>query len=62
MRYLEALLDVPGFGGALACAVIATLIVCYYLTLKWILKGYEDKENDVLFAQDAVFQAVTNSE
>ncbi len=43
MQYLEAFFDVPGFGGALACAVIVTLIVCYYLTIKWILNGYDDK-------------------
>lgn len=36
--------DIPGFGGALACAVIAILLACYGLTIRWITTGYEGKD------------------
>ena len=43
MRYLDALFDTPGVGGAVVCAAVVILIVCYGLTIKWISKGHEDK-------------------
>lgn len=36
---LEALIDTPGIGGAIAGAVIVTLVTCYGLTIWWIAKG-----------------------
>ncbi|HEX3001642.1 MAG TPA: hypothetical protein VHN82_04635 [Methanoregula sp.] len=37
------LFDLPGFGGAVACTVINTLIICYGLTVRWISKGHKKK-------------------
>ncbi len=31
----------PGVGGALACSVIAILVTCYGLTIRWISKGHQ---------------------
>jgi len=33
--------ETPGVGGAVAFTAIATLVVCYYLTLKWVARGQE---------------------
>ena len=33
--------EIPGVGGAVAFAAIMTLVICYYLTLKWVAKGQE---------------------
>ena len=43
MWNVEAFFETPGVGGAVACTVIAVLIVCYGLTIKWIAKGHESK-------------------
>jgi hypothetical protein len=37
------LFDLPGFGGAVACSIIATLIICYGLTIRGIAKGQKEK-------------------
>ena len=46
MENLEAIFETPGVGGALACAVIVTLVVCYGLTIRWIAKGHEDQPGE----------------
>jgi hypothetical protein len=33
--------EIPGIGGAVALTAITTLVICYYLTLKWVAKGQE---------------------
>ncbi len=43
MGYVDYILNTPGFGGLVACAVIVTLVTCYGLTIVWISKGHEDK-------------------
>ncbi len=43
MWTVDAVFKTPGVGGALACVVVVTLTACYYLTIKWILKGREDE-------------------
>jgi len=40
---LETFFDKPGIGGIVAGVVIVSLIICYGLTLKWILNGHEKK-------------------
>ena len=42
MSNLETIFNTPGIGGAVACVVIGGLMVCYFLTLKWILAGEDD--------------------
>ena len=38
--------EMPGIGGAIAAAVITSLLICYYLTLKWVAKGHEDTDDN----------------
>lgn len=38
--------EMPGVGGAVAAVVIATLVISYYLTLKWVAKGQEEDTED----------------
>ena len=38
--------EMPGVGGAVAAVVITTLVISYYLTLKWVAKGQEDNTDD----------------
>ncbi len=42
MWNVDALLKTPGVGGAVACAVVVILVVCYGLTIRWISKGHKD--------------------
>ena len=37
------LFDIPGIGGAVACTVITTLIICYGMMIRWITKGHKEK-------------------
>ena len=39
---IDTILKTPGLGGVMACAVITVLVVCYFLTIRWISKGRED--------------------
>ena len=34
--------ETPGVGGAVALTAITTLVICYYLTLKWVARGQDD--------------------
>jgi len=43
MQCLEALFEMPGIGGAVACAAVVALVACYGLTVRWISKGRQDK-------------------
>jgi len=42
MWNVDAFFQTPGVGGAVACAVIVTLVACYALTIRWISKGHEE--------------------
>ena len=37
----KAIFETPGVGGIVAAGAIATLLVCYGLTIRWISKGHE---------------------
>jgi hypothetical protein len=41
---MGTIFDLAGFGGALAVSIISILMVCYGLTIRWIVKGYRGKE------------------
>ena len=43
MWSVETVFQTPGVGGAVACAVIAILIACYGLTIRWIAKGHQEE-------------------
>ena len=38
--------EIPGVGGAVALAAITTLVICYYLTLKWVARGHEENTGE----------------
>ena len=38
--------EMPGIGGAIAATVITSLLICYYLTLKWVARGQEEDNDD----------------
>ncbi len=42
MQFVDAFFNTPGVGGVVAGTVIATLIICYGLTIRWISKGEEN--------------------
>jgi hypothetical protein len=43
MWYVDALFNTASVGGALACIVIVSLIICYGFTIRWISGGHEKK-------------------
>jgi hypothetical protein len=40
---MGSIFDLSGFGGALAASIISILVICYGLTIRWIAKGYKEK-------------------
>ena len=38
--------ETAGVGGAVAFTAITTLVICYYLTLKWVVRGQEDNTDE----------------
>lgn len=40
---VSTFLETPGFGGLVAFSVIVVLAVSYFLTLRWVARGQEDK-------------------
>ena len=40
---VQTFFQTPGIGGAVAITVIAILVACYGLTVRWIAKGQADQ-------------------
>lgn len=38
--------ETPGFGGAVALSVIVILVICYFLTLRWVARGQVEKTEE----------------
>ena len=43
---ISLLFDTPGGGGAVALTAITSLVIAYYLTLKWVARGQEESSDD----------------
>lgn len=43
MWFIEALVNTPGVGGAIACAAIGAVVICYGMTIRWISRGCNGK-------------------
>ena len=46
MPDMTTFFQTPGVGGVIAATVITTIIISYGLTLRWVLRGYEDKKDN----------------
>ena len=42
----DAFFDTPGYGGLVAGTIIATLLLTYGLTLRWVAKGQADEDEE----------------
>ena len=43
---VSLLFDTPGGGGLVALTAITSLVIAYYLTLKWVVRGQEKSSED----------------
>ena len=43
---LTVLFETPGGGGLVALTAITSLVIAYYLTLKWVARGQEQSSDD----------------
>ena len=46
MPDLTTFFQTPGVGGVIAATVITSIIITYGLTLRWVLRGYEDEKDN----------------
>jgi len=46
MPDLTTFFQTPGVGGVIAATVITSIIITYGLTLRWVLRGYEDDKDN----------------
>jgi hypothetical protein len=45
MPDMSTFFQTPGVGGVIAAAVITSIIITYGLTLRWVIRGYEDDKD-----------------
>ena len=46
MPDMTTFFQTPGVGGVIAATVITSIIITYGLTLRWVLRGYEDDKDN----------------